>query len=224
MLPGYDLAGRVVPAHFAGGDYYDYLSLSNGTLAIVVGDVSGHDVSAALVTASTSAHLRSFAEEHADVTAILQHTNTLLSRETDDGRFVTLFLLQLDAAARTIRYVNAGHPHGYLLDAGGSVKATLRSTSLPLSVLPDAEYPISDPLHLAPGDLVLLTTDGVLEARSPQGEPFDDERMLDIVREHQERTAAEIIDCIQHGVLQFTGRNHTQDDLTLVILKVAHHQ
>ncbi len=83
---------------------------------------------------------------------------------------------------------------------------------------------MSAPLHLAPGDLVLLTTDGVLEARSPAGEVFDDERMLELVRLHQHRSAAEIIDCVQQGVLQFTGRNHAQDDLTLVILKVAWNQ
>ena len=219
-LPGYDIAGRVIPAQFAGGDYYDYLQLADGTLAIVVGDVSGHDVSAALVTASTSAHLRSFAEDYADVAVILERTNSLLSRGMEDGRFVTLVAVQLDPATTTIRYVNAGHPSGYVLDAAGNVKTKLKSTSFPLSVLANTEYALSSPLQLAQGDLVLLTTDGVLEAQSPADEGFDEERLLCAVRSHQQQSSREIIDAVAREVLSFVGRSQLQDDVTLVIMKI----
>ena len=219
-LPGYDIAGRVVPAQFAGGDYFDYLRLADGTLAVVVGDVSGHDVSAALVMASASAHLRSFAEDHASVQEIIEHTNSILMRETDDGRFVTLFMLQLDIAQRSVRYVNAGHPHAFVIGAGGELKAILRSRSFPLAVLADAEYPVSESLDLESGDLVLLTTDGILETRSPEGESFDSQKLLDVVHQHQSRSAADIIDAIHEAVFQFAGQTHAHDDLTVVVLKV----
>ena len=215
QVPGFDIAGKVLPAEFAGGDYFDFLMLPDGAMGIVVGDVSGHDVSAALIMASASAHLRSFAEDHDDVQEILFHTNAILSRETDDARFVTLFFLRLDPHTRQIRYVNAGHPSAYVLSQAGDVKQVLHSNSFPLSVLPDAEYPLSDVLELAPGDIVLLITDGILEARSPTGEFFDADHLLAVLRDNGHRSAAEIIDCVfaasssVHGLPPAPGRPHS---------------
>ncbi len=218
-LPGFEIAGHVVPAHFAGGDHFDYMPLADGTMAIIVADVSGHDVSAALVMASTSAHLRSFAEEHSSVQDIVEHTNSLLAREMDDGLFVTMFVLQLDSVHRSVRYANAGHPTGYVLNADGQMKASLRSMSLPLAVLPDADFPVSAPLQLDSGDMVLLITDGILEAHGPEGTCFGEERLIDIVRKHQNRPPAAIIDAIEQAVFHFIALPHAQDDLTMVILK-----
>ena len=220
QVPGFDIAGKVLPAEFAGGDYFDFLMLPDGAMGIVVGDVSGHDVSAALIMASASAHLRSFAEDHDDVQEILFHTNAILSRETDDARFVTLFFLRLDPHTRQIRYVNAGHPSAYVLSHSGDVKQVLQSNSFPLSVLPDAEYPLSDVLELAPGDIVLLITDGILEARSPTREFFDADHLLAVLRDNGHRSAAEIIDCVFAAIHQFTACLRTQDDLTAVVIKV----
>lgn len=219
-VPGYDIAGCVIPAQFAGGDCFDYLILPDATLAIVVGDVSGHDISAALVMASTSAHLRSFAEDHSCVQGIVEHTNAILARETDEGRFVTLFVLQLEAARRTFRYLNAGHPHAYHLDGHGNLKAKLGSTSLPLAVLADTEFPISDPVPLQSGDLVLIITDGILESRGPDGTYFEPDDLLDVVRRHHQEPATAIIDAVQRAVLQHSGESQARDDLTIVVLKV----
>jgi PAS domain S-box-containing protein len=220
QVPGFDIAGKVLPAEFAGGDYFDFLRLPDGAMGIVVGDVSGHDVSAALIMASASAHLRSFAEDHHDVEEILFHTNAILSRETDDARFVTLFFLRLDPHTRQISYVNAGHPSAYVLSHSGDVKHVLHSNSFPLSVLPDTAYPLSDVLELAPGDIVLLVTDGILEARSPTGEFFDADHLLAVLRDNCHRSAAEIIDCVFAAIHQFTACLRTQDDLTAVVVKV----
>jgi sigma-B regulation protein RsbU (phosphoserine phosphatase) len=189
-------------------------------MGIVVGDVSGHDVSAALIMASASAHLRSFAEDHDDVEEIVFHTNAILFRETDGARFVTLFFLRLDPYKRQIRYVSAGHPSAYVLNQSGDVKQVLPSNGLPLSILPDTQYQLSDSLQLAPGDIVLLVTDGILEGRSPTGEVFGADHLLAALRDNHGRSAAEMIDGVFTAVHQFTACCQPQDDLTAVVIKV----
>lgn len=218
--PGFNIAGMVVPAEFAGGDYFDYLWLPDGALGIVVGDVSGHDVGAALVTASTSAHLRSFAEDHTSVEQILAHTNSILSREIGDGQFVTLLFVRLELASATLSYASAGHPSAYILRSNGDVAAVLDSTSLPLAVLPDTGFPVRGPISLESGDVVLLVTDGVLEARSSDGAQFGTERMLDVVRENLHREAREIVERLQEAVRRFSGLAEPQDDVTAVVVRV----
>ena len=165
-IPGFDIAGSLIAAEYAAGDYFDYLSMRDGSLLVVIGDVAGHGFSSALGMAMTSAHLRSFVEYHSDIQEILTRTNGIMCKETEETRFVTLFLLRLDPASQSFGYVNAGHPTGYWLDASGNTKAALRSTSMPLAVMPDTEFPACPPANLAPGDLVLLITDGIPEARA----------------------------------------------------------
>lgn len=220
-LPGYDIAARVVPARFAGGDYYDFLELADGTMAVIVGDVSGHDVAAALLMATTSAHLRSFATDHRRLEDVVAHTNKVLVRETDDGRFVTLFALQLNGPPHSISYVNAGHPDGYVISADGLVKAALHSTSFPLGVLPEAEYVLSGPLTLNTGDVVLLITDGILEARSATGDCFGSQRLLNTLSDARALSAEAIVQALVDSVRKYTGKPQTQDDLTVVVLKVT---
>ncbi len=218
--PGFRIAGRVAPAEFAGGDYFDYLWLPDGALGIVVGDVSGHDVGAALVMASTAAHLRSFAEDHTRIEEILAHTNSILYRETDDGQFVTLVFVRLELPAATLSYTSAGHPSGYVLRQDGDIKTVLPSTALPLAVLPNVDFPVQGPLPLESGDVVLLITDGVPEARAASGEFFGTERMLTVVRENLHRDAREIVDKLQEAVQRFSDRAQNSDDVTVVAVRV----
>jgi PAS domain S-box-containing protein len=220
VVPGFDITGKVLPAEFAGGDYFDYLCLPDGSLGVVVGDVSGHGVSSALLTASTCAHLRSFVADHTDVQEVLAHTNSILCWETEEGRFVTLLFARLDLKSRTVHYVNAGHPSGYVLSQSGDVKAVLESGTLPLAVLPDAEFPVGGPIGLEPNDILLLVTDGIPEARSPEDVLFGAERMLDIVRAHRNRKSSEIIAALHRAVHDFTQRAQQIDDLTAVVVKV----
>ena len=132
-VPGYDIAGSLLPAEFAAGDYYDYIPMPDGSLAIVVGDVCGHGFSTALLMASASAHLRSFVSEHSDIGEILRHLNNLLCNETEEGRFVTLVFAQIELASRRLKYMNLGHPSGYILGHSGDVKGVLQSGAFPLS-------------------------------------------------------------------------------------------
>jgi PAS domain S-box-containing protein len=220
-LPGFDIAGAVHPAEFSGGDYFDYLYLKDGALGIVIGDVSGHSFSSSLLTAATSSHIRSYAEAYTGIDKIMARANSLLARDTEDNHFVTLFFARIDPQLRSLSYINAGHPPGYVFDKSGAIKATLSGESLPLAVLPDTEFPIGGPVSLEAGDLVLLFSDGVLESMSPDGQMFGVERMLEVVRENRAGCASEIIDGLYDAIRDFTQRDRTTDDVTIVVIKLT---
>lgn len=219
-VPGFDVAGALVPAQFAAGDFYDYLHMPDGALGIAVGDVSGHGFSSALLMASIIAHLRSFAEDHAHIEEVVVHTNAILFREVEAGRFATLILVRLDPASGTLQYVNAAHPSGYVLAPSGSVEHLLASSSLPIGLDANTAFPISAPVPLGPNQIVLLVTDGVLEAQAPDGAMFGAERMLEVVAANRSRTAHEIVESIQSAVRHFTQRREQEDDVTAVVIKV----
>jgi len=219
--PGFDIAGAVHPAEFSGGDYFDYLCLQDGALGVVVGDVSGHSISSSLLTAATSSHIRSYAETHTEIDKIVARTNALLAKETPGDSFVTVFFARIDPQLRLLSYINAGHPAGCVLDESGAIKATLDSTSPPLAILPNTEFPIGGPVSLEAGDTVLLISDGVLEAMSPDGQMFGAERMLEVVRENRIGCASEIIDGLCRAIRDFTQRDRTADDVTTVVIKLT---
>lgn len=132
-----------------------------------------------------------------------------------------LFFARIDPQQRSLSYINAGHPPGYVLDRSGAIKATLPSETLPLAILPDVDFPIKGPVHLDAGDTVLLITDGVLEARSPDGEMFGSERMLRVVRDRYATSAQALIDTLYLAIRDFTRQDHTADDVTIVAIRVA---
>lgn len=219
-LPGYDIAGAVYPAEHAAGDLYDYLPMENGCLGVIVGDVSGHGFSSALVTASTHSYLHSLSDLGMGIDETMTRVNSALIRDTKDDVFITATFVQLDTQSRTLNYVNAGHPHGYVLNRSGDVKGLLESATVPLAILDDAEFPVGGPISIEPGDLAFLLTDGVLEARSADGEFFGTERTLQIVSDNRDKTAKEIIETLHQAVLDFSGREKMDDDVTVVVIKV----
>jgi len=221
VIPGFDIAGATYPAQFAAGDHFDYLTMPAGCVGVVVSDVSGHGFAPALLVASTQTLLRNLAETRNQVGQILTEANAFLANETEDDRFVTVILGGIDPDSGTFTYASAGHPTGYILREGGEVKAELSSTSLPLAVFPDTTVPQADPVHLEPGETIVLLTDGVIEARSASEESFGSRRALDVIRAHQDRTSREIIDRLYRAASEFTGSERLWDDVTAVIVKVA---
>lgn len=219
-LPGFDIAGAMFPAEFTAGDHFDYLKMPDRSIAVSIGDVSGHGFPSALLMASTHAHIHSLTNTYTDVGEILRFANAVLVEETEEDRFVTLLLGRLDPQSRSFVYASAGHPTGYVLDSSGEVKARLESTSFPLSIVPDAEFPTGVPVELQPGDIVLLLTDGILEARSPEGAQFGDQRTLEIVRASRNGSARQIIETLYAAVRAFSGGAEPEDDLTVVVIKV----
>jgi serine phosphatase RsbU (regulator of sigma subunit) len=218
---GLDIHGVCYPAAAAGGDYFDYLRLADGRLGLVIGDVTGHGVGPALLMAATRAYLRAFAQTHADAGTILALANRLLAEDLTDGRNVTLLLGQLDCRSRSFLFASAGHPPGYILGPDGAVRATLYSTGLPLGILADGDFTPEPATRLEPGEVLVLLTDGIVEAVSPEGEPFGDVRVLDAVRAHRGASARETVEALYRSVREFSGDQPQVDDITMIILKVG---
>jgi PAS domain S-box-containing protein len=220
-VAGFQIAGRLATAQQVGGDCFDFVPLpreGQGRLAILVGDASGHGVAAALLMAETRAYLRAFALTCADVGTLLTLSNQRLAGDLVTGHFVTLFLLRLDPGSRSLVHAGAGHCPGYVLDRQGRTKAVLPSTGCPLGIDPASEFRAGPPTALEPGDLVLLFTDGIVEAMSPEREQFGVERLLGIVRAHQQEPPDAILDALFDAVGDFSG-HQLQDDITAVIVK-----
>jgi phosphoserine phosphatase RsbU/P len=216
-LPGFDIAGAAFVADVTGGDYFDFVRLPGDCLAIVIGDVSGHGVDSAMLMAETRAVLRSTAQATFEPSAILTIVNRVLVADTEDHRFVTLLIACLHGPTRTLTYASAGHNPGYVLDASGSVKRELPATGLPLGLFPDAVFETSPEIVLAPGQRLLLVTDGVTETQAPDGSTFGIAETLAVVRSRGEESSAQILDAIFRATRTFARESPQHDDVTIVI-------
>jgi PAS domain S-box-containing protein len=219
-LPGFDISGASYPAEATGGDYFDYLPMLHERLGIIVGDVTGHGVGPALLMAETRAYLRVLTGRREDVGEILTRANIVLSEDIGQERFITLFMARLDPRTRSLAYASAGHPTGYILNPNGEVKRTLPRTGVPLGIHPDSVYISSPQIQLAPGDLVLLVTDGIEESMSPENVLFGPERILDVVRANVQKSAREIVERLYESVRQFSQNTPQIDDVTTIVIKV----
>ncbi len=216
---GFDIAGALYPAELAAGDCFDYLPMSDGALCLAVGDVSGHGFGPALLMAATCAHLRSLVQVSTDIEGIMSLLNSALAERTAAEYYVTFLLARLDGQTNTLTYASAGHRTGFVLDRSGAEKARLPSTSIPLAIDGDADFPAGTSVRLEPGDTLVLLTDGVLEAKSPAGKYFEEEEVLEVVRANQTRSASDIIDALYHTIQEFSGRETQKDDVTLLVVK-----
>jgi serine phosphatase RsbU (regulator of sigma subunit) len=220
-LPGFQMVGRSAAANDVGGDCFDFLPLRLGgeeCLGVLVADASGHGIGAALLVAQTRAYLRALALTCADVGTLLTLSNQRLGSDLVTDHFVTLFLLRLDPRTRSLVYASAGHCPGYVLDRQGRTKAILASTGFPLGIDSANEFRTGPPVTLEPGELVLLFTDGIVEATSQDGEQFGLKRTLQIVRTHQHEPPNAILEPLFHAVGDFS-EHPLQDDITAVIIK-----
>jgi PAS domain S-box-containing protein len=218
-VPCFEIAGASYPADYVGGDYFDYLQMPDGSTGIVVADVSGHGLPAALVTSSTRTLFRLLVNDHQEIPEILRLANSILMDETEDDRFVTALWGRLDARTRCFVYASAGHPPAYILGKSGDVKACLQSTAPLLAVSADIDFPTQGPYRLESGDLLLLTTDGIIEAMSTRGEYFGTERMLAALRSHCNLPACEVVAGLCKEVREFIQPAEAADDITAVIVK-----
>ncbi len=216
-LPGFDLAGAVFPASEACGDYFDFVPLSQDRLALVVGDVAGHGLGPALQMVQTRAYLRAMLMGGMPPAEAIRKLNLLLIDDTPHEAFVTLFLAVLDARQRSFVYVGAGHEARVLRASG--VTEELASSGLVLGVLPDAPLQRVGPKSLSAGDVLLILTDGVLEAYSPERGLFGWERTLDVVYRNRHRPAAEIVEALHAATREFAAGYHQPDDVTILLAK-----
>jgi serine phosphatase RsbU (regulator of sigma subunit) len=217
--PGLDLAGGSFPAEATGGDYFDYIPTADGQLAIVIGDVCGHGLGPALVMAELRAYVRAFMLMRTDVGEVVGLLNRAMCGDTD--RFVTLFIAKLDPATRSLVYAGAGHLPVYIFGADGEVKLRLESTGMPLGVLAEADYATVSAAALHPGEMVVLLTDGVVEAHGPDEVLFGTERVLRLVQKQRGRPAREILHALFAAVRDHCGTAAQPDDMTAIIIKAT---
>ena len=216
-VPGFDLAGSARAHDEVGGDYYDFILVSEHRLGLAVADVSGKGIPAALIMAGLRMSLRAEIRNEFAIRAILRKVNSLLHESTERHRFVTLFYGVLDWKTGTITYSNAGHNPPILRRADGTIEH-LMDGGVALGVLPDARYD-DRPIALHPGDLLVLFTDGVSEAESPEGEQFGTLRIEQEMHRLAGSTAAEIVEGIETAVLTWAGSRGQNDDLTLMAIR-----
>jgi serine phosphatase RsbU (regulator of sigma subunit) len=210
-LSGWRLAAYYQPARAVGGDFYDFLELPDGQVALITGDVTDKGIPAALVMATTHSILRG--DALVSPGAVLERANDRLYPDIPAHMFVTCLYAVLDPVSGRLRYANAGHNLPYAATADGVTE--LRATGMPLGAMPDMTYEENE-AYLAPGDSILLHSDGLVEAHNPAGEMFGFPRLQKIVENRSEHLIEE---CLAE-LREFTGRDWEQeDDITLVTLE-----
>lgn len=220
VLPGYDVYGFSRPCDETGGDYFDYVRTREGRLGLAIGDVSGHGISAALFMATARALLRAFLSTTTDLSKVIGDLNNALERDMGTGKFMTLFYGELELAERMLRYVKAGHNEPIVYRAATDAFEELAAPGMALGFLRDNDYEVAGPVLFSPGDILLLYTDGIPEARNREKEQFGMERMLDVLKARRSRPAKEIVDGIIRAVTEFAGARGFEDDLTLIVVKI----
>ncbi len=220
-IPGFDLAGSAFPADATGGDYFDFVFLPGERLGIVIGDVSGHGISSALLMVELRAYLRAFAKENSEIGKILSLTNDAMVPDLATNNYATLIFCCLDPASQSLIYASAGHVPGYILDSNGAVKHILDSIDAPLGIQSGHSFGRSDPIRLEPGDILALLTDGITEAESPDQSSFSAERALELIHMHRDRSAQEIVAELYRAVRDFSAGLPQRDDITAIVCKVT---
>jgi len=216
-MPGWQLTATLKPARETSGDFYDFIPLPNGRFAIVVADVADKGMGAALYMALSRTLIRTYAVEyHARPDFVLQVANRRILADTQAGLFVTVFYGVLDPITGTLTYCNAGHSPPYLVGAqkGGGVQP-LRRTGMPLGIAEDAAWE-QKVVQFAPGDLLVLYTDGVTDAEDETGAFFGQERLLEIAQANLGQSAQDVQDALIAEIHEFVGDTPQFDDITLM--------
>jgi serine phosphatase RsbU (regulator of sigma subunit) len=217
QVPGLQLAGYNVPCRTVGGDYYDFLPYPDGRIGVALGDVSGKAMPAALLMTSLQARLRVLAELPTDVGDLLTRLNRHTAVNCPSNRFITFFFSVLDPRTGEIVYANAGHNPPFIARTDGTVER-VEGGGLIMGLFAQAQYETLRS-RLAPGEVLVLYSDGLTEATNPAGEEFDEGRVMDLLRENRHRHAQEIAEAITNGVTVFMDGAPAADDLTLVVAK-----
>ena len=214
-----EIAGISVPAREVGGDFFNYFDLPDGRLALLVGDVSGKGVSAALLMANAQATLRARLPLEFDLAKLADSFDRELDRNTPSSVYLTLFLGILEDHGRVLRYVNAGHNPQFLIRRRGGIEP-LSSTGLPIALYAGHGYSEAR-VPLEPGDLLFFYTDGLVEAENSTGDMFGAERLQQLLSEAQARDLASILTLVEARVRAFRGDVEPLDDATMMALRVT---
>ena len=218
QVENFEIAAESVPAREVGGDFYDFIPLSEGRWGVVIADASGKGVPAALLMALSRSLIRAYSQDKLSILSALEHANGFMLDNLGSGMFVTCFYAVFDPNQKILRYVNAGHNPVVVTRSEGQV-LTLPASGTPLGIL---EQPgvAEETCELASGDLVMMYTDGITEAVDAYDEQFGIDRLEEITRNSGGLTAAEISGRVLTAVKTFAAGQPQFDDMTVVVIKV----
>jgi serine phosphatase RsbU (regulator of sigma subunit) len=220
-VPGFDIHGVSIGCEETSGDYFDYIRKGGDRVGMVVGDVAGHGIGAALFMATARALLRAFLYADSDPAVALGNLNNFLSEDMETGRFMTMFYGDLDTAKRTLTYVRAGHNAPLLYRRETDAFEELEAPGVALGMVRGFAYRSAGPIPIAGGDILFLFTDGIVESMNAEKEQYGIERAAALVRKHRDRPAKDLCDLMRADVDEFTGHAPQQDDLTVIVAKAA---
>ena len=223
-ISGLEIACRSIPCDEVGGDYFDFLiegAHPQESLSIIVGDITGHGVDAALLMSSARAFLRMGAANTGIPTEIVTTLNQHLTRDfRESGRFMTMFYLTLDRQSGAIEWIRAGHDPALLYDPERDMFKELKGPGLALGVKENYAFESRHMSGLKVGQIIIIGTDGIWESCNPSGEMFGKERLMEIIRNTAVQSAEVILESIFLEHLAFSSGLKNEDDLTLVIVKI----
>jgi sigma-B regulation protein RsbU (phosphoserine phosphatase) len=217
LLPGYDIAGRSLPAKEVGGDYFDFLAVEENRLAFCLGDVSGKGLPAALLMANLQAAVRSQVVAETSLASCVQRANSLLFHNTSAEKFATLFFGFLDASGHVLHYCNAGHNHPFLIGREGQAQR-LSMGGLALGCFETFPFEKSQ-IALNRGDQLIVFSDGISEAINGAGEEFGESRLATLATSGSGLSAIALIDSVFAAVNEHARNQPQMDDMTLVVIK-----
>jgi len=219
VVEGLDIAATAVPCEETGGDYYDFVWVGD-KLGVIVADVASHGIGPALIMSETRAFIKATMLTAREIPTALKVVNSLLYGDLKQGRFVTLFIAEIDVEAGILRYASAGHHPGMIYRAKDGRFDILDSTAVPLGVKRDADFPMAPPMQLNEGDIIVLLTDGIVETPNARRERFGRERLQDVLAENRHRSAREMVEAVINAVAHFRGSAEQPDDLAIVVIKL----
>jgi len=212
-----EISGMMLPARGVGGDYYDYFPIDAHTTQIIIADVAGKGVPAALLMSATAAAVRLEANHDRNMLGQVERLNTGILSVSDFDRYVTLLLAEIDAQKRTLRYVNCGHNPALLFRPRTGTLIRLNSSCAPIGLSPDETCELAS-VDLTGGDVLVFYTDGVTEAENRLGEEFGMERLSATVRTGSSLSAEDLMTNIYNAAADFCGDDFN-DDVTILVVK-----
>ncbi len=217
VAEGYEIGGYNMPCRSVGGDYFDFLPYSDGRIGLLVADVCGKGLPAAIMMSSLQARVQMLVESKPDAASALTLLNRNLAPRFPLGRFITVFYAVLDPATGALEYANAGHNYPLILRSGGEVEQ-LRGGGMVMGLLTDIEYR-SFQAQLERGDRLVLYSDGVTEAGSPSGGQFGERGLSDFLLSHAMQPSTQLIPRLAEHVRSWCGSSGFTDDFTLVLVR-----
>ncbi|MEX2093136.1 MAG: PP2C family protein-serine/threonine phosphatase [Pirellulales bacterium] len=218
-LPGYDIAAVCRSADETGGDYYDWQEVGPRRVVFSLGDVTGHGVGPALVTAACRAFVRAIVANDPQPASVLHRANRLLHEDLPDGRFVTLVLVDLNADTHEAHLLSAGHGPTLLVRGQDGAIEEILAQGMPLALVDEQEMDAAVRCELAPGDLLVLCSDGFFEAINPTGELFGMNRLKELIAQNHSQSAAELLVTLEASVRAFLATAPQPDDMTALVIK-----